>query len=196
MCSSLRFGIKGDLPGEGMVTQVCWKGEKGRAIQGVSVKENKTSVQFPLHVAHTPPSSGVFSPLFWECLLSASALLSPESGVNFQPSQSILQVHFGQKKRKKKEKKYCAKKCSYNIWKLVNVQNLPISYFYDQCLTSYYSWLLLVFSLILCLKNFEGVQWNSVIILNLTSVVIIISFDTSLEFTNVLFISFTIATVE
>ena len=87
-----------------MVTQ-AWKGEKGRAIQGVSVKENKTFVQFPLHVAHTPPGSGVFSPLLWECLPSASAQLSPGSGVNLQSSQSILQVHFGESKMK-----YCAKK--------------------------------------------------------------------------------------
>lgn len=116
MCSSLRFGIKGDLPGEGMVTQACWKGEKGQAIQGVSVKENNTSVQFPLHVAYTPPGSGVFSPLLWKCLLSASALLSPGSRVNLQPNESILQVHFGGNKMK-----YCAKKCSYNIRKSVNV---------------------------------------------------------------------------
>lgn len=102
MCSSHRFGIKGDLPGKGVVTQV-WKGEKGRAIQGISVKENKTLVQFPLHVAHTPPGSGALG----ECLLSASVLLSPGSGVNLQPIQSILQVHFGQSKIKRK---YCAQK--------------------------------------------------------------------------------------
>lgn len=73
MCSSHRFGIKGDPSGEGNVTQ-AWKGEKGRAIQGVSIRENKTRVQFPLHVAPTPPGSGVFfSPLgmFTECISNA-----------------------------------------------------------------------------------------------------------------------------
>lgn len=59
MCSSHRFGIKGDPPGEGKVTQ-AWRAEKGQAIQGVSVRENKTF----LHVAATPPGSGVFLSLF------------------------------------------------------------------------------------------------------------------------------------
>lgn len=59
------FRIKGDPLGQGMVTQ-AWKGEKGRTIQGASVRENKTWVQFFLHVAPTPPGSGVFFPLFTE----------------------------------------------------------------------------------------------------------------------------------
>lgn len=51
------------------------------------------------------------------------------------------------------------------------------------------------FNLILSLNIFEGVQWNRIIILKLTSVVFI-SLDTSLEFVNKLdyLFSFTIAT--
>ena len=39
-----------------------------RAIQRLSFKENKTWAQFPLHVASTPPGSGVCVCVLWECL--------------------------------------------------------------------------------------------------------------------------------
>lgn len=61
------FRIKGDPLGQGMVTQ-AWKGEKGRTIQRASVRENKTWIQFFLHVAPTPPGSGVFFPLLTVCV--------------------------------------------------------------------------------------------------------------------------------
>lgn len=73
MCSSRRVRIKGDPLAEGKVTQ-AWKGEKGRLIQGGSVEENKTWVQFFLHVAPTPPGSGVLGSLFTECVSTAFPL--------------------------------------------------------------------------------------------------------------------------
>lgn len=73
MCSSCRVRIKGDPLAEGKVTQ-AWKGEKGRLIQGDSVEENKTWVQFFLHVAPTPPGSGVLGSLFTKCVSTAFPL--------------------------------------------------------------------------------------------------------------------------
>lgn len=70
MCSSHRFRIKGDPPGEGTAAQ-AWKGEKGQVIQGVGVRENKSWVQFFLHVPPTPRGSGVFFSLFTECVDAA-----------------------------------------------------------------------------------------------------------------------------
>lgn len=70
MCSSHRFRIKGDPPGEGTAAQ-AWKGEKGRVTRGVGVRENKSRVQFFPHVAPTPPGSGVFFSLFTECVDAA-----------------------------------------------------------------------------------------------------------------------------
>lgn len=60
--------------GEGTVTQ-AWKGEKGRVIRGVGVRENKSQAQFFLHVAPTPPGSGVFSSLFTQCVAAALAAI-------------------------------------------------------------------------------------------------------------------------
>lgn len=70
MCSSRRVRIKRDPLAEGKVTQ-AWKGEKGRLIQGDSVEENKTWVQFFLHVAPASPGSGVLGSLFTECVGTA-----------------------------------------------------------------------------------------------------------------------------
>lgn len=57
-----------------MVTQ-AWKGEKGRVIRGVGVRENKSRAQFFLHVAPTPPGSGVLSSLFTQCVDAALAAI-------------------------------------------------------------------------------------------------------------------------
>lgn len=71
--SPRRVRIKGDPLAEGKVSQ-AWKGEKGRLIQGSSVEENKTWVQFFLHVAPTPPGSGVLGSLFTKCVSTAYPL--------------------------------------------------------------------------------------------------------------------------
>lgn len=62
-------GIKGDLPGEGKVTQLGMERREGTSQAGCySAGENKTWVQLPLHVAPTPPGSGVFFCLFTVCI--------------------------------------------------------------------------------------------------------------------------------
>lgn len=69
MCSSHRFGDKGDLPGDGKVTQPGIERRDGTShAVCCSAGENKTRVQLPLHVAPTPPGSGVFFSLFIECV--------------------------------------------------------------------------------------------------------------------------------
>lgn len=91
VCSSCRVGIKGEPQGEGKVSQ-AWKGEKGRLIQGDSFEENKTPVQYFLHVAPTPPGSGVLGSLFTVCqhcfllhLGSICCIFSPFKGSSKTP---------------------------------------------------------------------------------------------------------------
>lgn len=87
------FRIKGDPLGQGMVTQ-AWKGEKGQTIQGASVWENKTWVQFFLHVAPTPPGSGVFFSLFTEFVSVASTTIWGKFAAS-----SVTSISFGQTKK-------------------------------------------------------------------------------------------------
>lgn len=103
VCSSRRVGIKGAPQGEGKVSQ-AWKGEKGRLIQGDSLEENKTRVQHFLHVAPTPPGSGVLGSLFTVCqhcflphLGSICCIFSPFKGsskaLKIQTSSSLSVVN-------------------------------------------------------------------------------------------------------
>lgn len=67
MCSSHRFRIKGDPPGEVNGSSSVERRE-GTSHPQIGVRENKSWVQFFLHVDPTPPGSGVFFSLFTECV--------------------------------------------------------------------------------------------------------------------------------